>query len=112
MHAASVYPEPGSNSPKMHDLSAVTCSEGLTARTALSRISGHSSRVKVQRPRHDGPRRADPQVWGLTLDQSNLNDLPGPKTRSRLPPVEAARRRILRAGSRGCQTGPVAEPSA
>jgi len=32
-------------------------SEGLTTRTSLSRISCHSSVVKVQRPRRDGPRR-------------------------------------------------------
>src|SRR2546421_5766143 len=35
MHAASVDPEPGSNSPKMHSLAAATSSEGLTARTSI-----------------------------------------------------------------------------
>ena len=58
MHAASVYPEPGSNSPKRcTTLRSRLLSEGLTARTSLSRISCHSSVVKVQRPRRDGPRR-------------------------------------------------------
>src|SRR6185369_13503710 len=67
MHAASVNPEPGSNSPKMHSLAAVTCSEGLTARTSLSRISCHSSIVKVQRPGHDGPRRRAPSMDSAAL---------------------------------------------
>ena len=58
MHAASVYPEPGSNSPKRcTTLRSRLLSEGLTTRTSLSRISCHSSVVKVQRPRRDGPRR-------------------------------------------------------
>ena len=58
MHAASVYPEPGSNSPKRcTTLRSRLLSEGLTTRTSLSRISCHSSVVKVQRPRREGPRR-------------------------------------------------------
>ena len=51
----------------MHDLAAVTCSEGLTARTSLSRISCHSSIVKVQRPGHDGPRRRAPSMDSAVL---------------------------------------------
>src|SRR5262245_53958495 len=99
MHAASVYPEPGSNSPKMHDLTAVTCSEGLTARTSLSRISCHSSIVKVQRPGHDGPRRRAPSMDSAVLTVKP-DDLPGPGDPIRLPtPGEAARPRIVRARS-------------
>ena len=65
MHAASVYPEPGSNSPKRCAvLRSRLLSEGLTTRTSLSRISCHSSVVKVQRPRHDSPRRR-PRMMGL-----------------------------------------------
>ena len=46
----------------MRDLAAATLSEGLTARTSLSRISCHSSVVKVQRPGHDSPRRRRPMM--------------------------------------------------
>src|SRR3954463_6736524 len=56
MHAASVYPEPGSNSPKRcATLRPRLLSEGLTTRTSLSRISCHSSVVKVQRPKARRP---------------------------------------------------------
>src|SRR5436190_5297874 len=36
MHAASVNPEPGSNSPKIRAARAATSSEGLTTRTSIT----------------------------------------------------------------------------
>ena len=78
MHAASVYPEPGSNSPKRcTTLRSRLLSEGLTTRTSLSRISCHSSVVKVQRPRRDGPRRRR-RMMGLARRVSNAPGRSGP----------------------------------
>ncbi len=90
MHAASVYPEPGSNSPKRcTTLRPRLLSEGLTTRTSLSRISCHSSVVKVQRPRRDGPRRR-PQMMGLGGR--------GVKPADRVVPVTRVPRNDLRGG--------------
>src|SRR5260221_9969867 len=78
MHAASVDPEPGSNSPKeLHSLTAATSSEGLTARTFKLLDLCHSSVVKVQTASgaRDGAPGADRQVSGRRGTVSN-----GPRT--------------------------------
>src|SRR3954451_25482546 len=111
MHAASVYPEPGSNSPKMHDLAAVTCSEGLTARTSLSRISCHSSIVKVQRAGHDGPRRRAP-----SMDSAALRVKPDDPARTEeFDPAACLHGGATRANGRvapgACQTGSTSFPA-
>src|SRR5258706_8922477 len=65
MHAASVDPEPGSNSPKeLHSLAAATSSEGLTARTFKLLDLCHSSVVKVQTASgaRNGARRRRPSI--------------------------------------------------
>ena len=91
MHAASVYPEPGSNSPKRcATLRPRLLSEGLTTRTSLSRISCHSSVVKVQRPRRDGPRRR--------LDMMGLGG-PSVKPADRVVPGVPGPLRDLREGA-------------
>src|SRR5215213_6443760 len=74
MHAASVDPEPGSNSPKeLHSLAAATSSEGLTTRTSVFVPDlCHSSVVKVQpAPRHVNVLGAERSVWGLRPAASN-----------------------------------------
>jgi hypothetical protein len=85
----------------MHSLAAATSSEGLTARTSLSRISCHSSIVKVQRPGHDGPRRRAlmMRLCGRGVkpdDPSRTGHDPGVPTSE-----EAARGRILGGPERG-----------
>ena len=101
MHAASVYPEPGSNSPKRcTTLRSRLLSEGLTTRTSLSRISCHSSVVKVQRPRRDGPRRRR-RMMGLGGPVSNRRPRPGVRT-VRAPRGGGTTRMV--GSPRGCQT--------
>src|SRR5689334_21229581 len=82
MHAASVDPEPGSNSPeRMHSLAAATSSEGLTARTSVfsgslplyscqGAASSEAREGVRRRPRSMGPgstciRRAGGPAGGL-----------------------------------------------
>ena len=110
MHAASVYPEPGSNSPKRCTiLRPRLLSEGLTTRTSLSRISCHSSVVKVQRPRRDGPRRRRRmmRLGGRGVKPDDLMD-PGFRSRPARPPVEAARAANGMGGAGGLSNGAAA----
>src|SRR5258705_13207836 len=78
MHAASAYPEPGSNSPKMHSLAAATSSEGLTARTSF--VTDFPVTLQLLRcsVRGTTARGADPQSWGLCNGVSNLTTMAEP----------------------------------
>ena len=74
----------------LRSLAAATLSEGLTTRTSLSRISCHSSVVKVQRPGHDGPRRR-PTMMGLCARGVKPGDPSGTGTPD--PVADPGRRR-------------------
>ena len=104
MHAASVYPEPGSNSPKkMHDLAVATSIRGSDHSHILIRISCHSSVVKVQRPGRDSPRRRPPMMGlggrGVKPDDPGRSE---PRRPVCATSVEAARARMV-----GAARGPV-----
>src|SRR6476646_7855428 len=80
MHAASVYPEPGSNSPKEARPFGRDLVRGSDRSHILTRISCHSSIVKVQLPstsgdgRCTGPKRqttAAPASDRARLDQQD-----------------------------------------
>src|SRR5204863_6575117 len=100
--------EPGSNSPKIAQL-ALRLHPRVRPLAHPSRISCHSSLVKVQRPGQDEPRRR-PTMMGRRRRPVKPGDRPvrltGPTwTGSR---TGAARGRMVGAGPNGCQT---AEPA-
>jgi hypothetical protein len=80
-------------------------SEGLTTRTSLSRISCHSSVVKVQRPRRDGPRRRRRmmRLGGRGVKPATLMARASGATRA--TPEEAARRRMVWGSSPAVKRG-------
>jgi hypothetical protein len=76
MHAASVYPEPGSNSPKRTDLAAGT-NLGVRLPAHVYWISCHSSFVKVQRPCHTEAPGRNPHILGVRGPCVNREPRPG-----------------------------------
>jgi hypothetical protein len=77
----------------------------LTTRTSLSRISCHSSVVKVQQPRRDGPRRRRRmmRLGGRGVKPATLMTRASGTTRA--TPEEAARRRMVWGSSRAVKRG-------
>ena len=62
MHAASVYPEPGSNSPRKLNLAIELNLKSLVQAHSCADCSYHSSIVKVQRPAEYRPERGLPMM--------------------------------------------------
>src|SRR3954470_24199159 len=87
MHAASVNPEPGSNSPKICAACAATSSEGLTTRTSITDfLSLFSCQGAASGAGHTAAQTHDDGAlppWCQT--SASLRSLPDPASR---PPSE------------------------
>src|ERR671931_977499 len=108
MHAASVYPEPGSNSPKeKHSLATVTRFRGSDRSHIRHRFPVTLQLLRCSF-RGTPATGAEPRILGPDTDGVKLDDPLGPgfRTDGLAPPGEAARGGILASASAGVKRPP------